>query len=205
MTFVEIPAGKHQLISLEYKENKQEESPYEVELTRPVYLSNRELTVAQFLAFVNDSNTPDAQKPQKWAGHAQNISPQADCPVQQINWFDSALYGNWLSRKEGLTPCYTATGKKLKLREAGDLEVDELVCDFAANGYRLPTEAEWEVGCRAGTLTPWSCGKSSVDLTSFAVLSANSDSRTWRSGAKLPNGFGLFDIHGNVFERCHDW
>ena len=190
----------------EFRELLQSKPP-EVELTRPVYLSNRELTVAQFLAFVNDPNTPAAQKPVKWEGHDKNISQTDDCPMQTINWFDSALYGNWLSRKEGLTPCYQTTGQKLKLKDYDnrEFEVDELVCDFAANGYRLPTEAEWEVSCRAETTAPWSCGRDDVELREFAVFNEHSRNQTSSGGTKLPNGWGLFDMHGNVFEWCHDW
>ena len=211
MTFVEIPAGKHQLVSLEYKENKTEENPYEVELTRPVYLSNRELTVAQFLAFASDPNTPANQKPQQWGPEweqsRKGVSPENDCPMQTINWFDSVLYCNWLSRKEGSTPCYTTTGKKMKMKDVQnrDVEVDEWLCDFTANGYRLPTDAEWEVSCRAGTTTAWSCGQDDVELREFAVFNVNSRNRTSVSGTKLPNGWGLFDTHGNVYEWCHDW
>ncbi len=207
MTFVEIPVGKYRIGDDSAQAELLQPKPPEVELTRPVYLGNRELTVAQFVAFVNDPNTPADQKPQKWEGHAANISPTDDCPVQQINWYDSALYCNWLSVKEGATPCYMQTGKKLKLKDFQnrDVEVDEWVCDFSATGYRLPTEAEWEVSCRAGTTTPWSCGKDDVELREFSVFLTNSRNRTSASGTKLPNGWGLFDTHGNVWEWCHDW
>ena len=160
---------------------------------------------------MNDPNTPADQKPlkwgQEWEQSGKGVSPENDCPIQTINWFDSALYCNWLSRKEGSTPCYTSTGNKLKVKDIQnrDVEVDEWLCDFTANGYRLPTEAEWEVSCRAGTTTAWSCGKDDVELREFAVFNVNSRNRTSASGTKLPNGWGLFDVHGNVFEWCHDW
>ena len=96
MTFVEIPAGKHSL------GNKPNESP-PVELTHAVYLSNRELTVAQFRAFVADTSTPEDQKPKKgsdgWDRWSKSVSPTDECPVQTISWLDSAMYCNWLSRK----------------------------------------------------------------------------------------------------------
>ncbi len=189
MTFVEIPSGKHLL-----GDERDADKTHEVELSRSVYLSNRELTVSQFQAFMKDGKTPASEKPEKWEGHHEKVSPESDCPVQQISWHDSVLYCNWLSGQEGLTPYYSASGKK-----------DESRGDFAANGYRLPTEAEWEVACRAGTTTTWSCGKYDVELREFAVFDINSRNRALVSGTKLPNDFGLFDIHGNVLEWCHDW
>ncbi|MFM9965195.1 MAG: protein kinase domain-containing protein [Planctomycetaceae bacterium] len=199
MTFVEVPNGKYRLG--EGKETS------DVELTRGVYLSNRELTVAQFRAFVDDPQTPASAKPDKWGGYSKGVSPTDDCPVQEISWFDAVLYCNWLSQKEGLTACYQATGKKVKVKDYRDLEyeVDDWQEDFAADGYRLPMEAEWEVACRAGTTTTWNCGTREEELKSFAVYSSNSNGRTQPSGTKLPNGFGLFDIHGNVLEWCNDW
>jgi tetratricopeptide (TPR) repeat protein len=72
----------------------------------------------------------------------------------------------------------------------------------SSNGYRLPTEAEWEYACRAGTTTTFSCGDDESLLNHYAVFSS---SRTELVGSKLPNGWGLFDVHGNVFEWCQDW
>ena len=175
-----------------------------VELTRTMFLSNREVSVAQFLAFVNDPNTPADQKPEKWEGHQKQFGPTDDCPVQQTNWFDAVLYCNWLSRKEGCSPCYQTTGKKLKLMnyDNTEYEAEDWQLQVEANGYRLPTEAEWEAACRARTTTGWSCGEDEVELPEFAVFFRQ---RTLPGGTKLPNGWGLFDAHGNVLEWCHDW
>ena len=110
-------------------------------------------------------------------------------PMYYVSWFEAVEFCNKLSRIEALTPAYTINGEKVTWNRN-------------ANGYRLPTEAEWEFACRAGTATPYSSGTSA---DSAGWYSGNSGNRPHPVGEKQANQWGLYDMHGNVTEWCWDW
>src|SRR5216683_6255453 len=110
-------------------------------------------------------------------------------PVEQVTWVQAAVYCNARSKAEGLSPCYNE---------------DTAACNFEADGYRLPTEAEWEYACRAGTDTGYSFDGDSRKLMEYAWFADNAGKKTHPVGQKNPNPWGLYDMHGNVAEWCND-
>ena len=138
------------------------------------YMDTREVTQQAYESLMQ-------KNPSKFKG--------PDRPVEQVDWYHAVLYCNMRSLKEGLKPCYDA---------------NSLACDFEADGYRLPTEAEWEYACRAGTQTKYSFGDDPARLKTFAWYKTNADRTTHPVGQKSPNPWGLYDMHGNVAEWCHD-
>jgi len=111
-------------------------------------------------------------------------------PIERVRWRDAKQYCNERSLLEGLKPCYND-------------KTPELDCDYSANGYRLPTEAEWEYGCRAGTDNAYDFGQPDK-LRQFAWFADNADEKTHPAGQKKPNRWGLADMYGNVSEWCED-
>jgi formylglycine-generating enzyme required for sulfatase activity len=111
-------------------------------------------------------------------------------PVERVRWRDAKQYCNERSRLEGLKPCY-------------DERTTDWDCDFSANGYRLPTEAEWEFAARAGIDGPFDFGQPDR-LRQYAWFSENAGEQSHPVGQKKPNRWGIYDLYGNVSEWCED-
>jgi len=141
-----------------------------------------------------------------------------DNPVQSVTWHEAILFANLLSVEQGLTRCYYKDASFTTPVVNGNHTSGSFYCDWNANGYRLPSEGEWEYFCRAGTTTPFwvaepnftSCsGYCSAGglpiLESAAWFCANDNGRSEPVASKLANPWGLYDVHGNVWEWCWDW
>lgn len=175
------------------KGREEDELQHTVEIDRSFAISMTEVTLAQYRQFEQDAGLKPISFPDGYA-------TADDCPMVGLDWFQAARFCRWLSEKEGLPEeemCYPPIAS---IKPGMTLASDFL----SRSGYRLPTEAEWEFACRAGTTSGRYFGQSTDLLGKYAWAFPASNKSTHPVASLKPNSLGLFDTLGNVSEWCHD-
>lgn len=155
------------------------------------YMSETLVTQKQYMYVLN-------KRPSKLVGEKR--------PVESVNWCEALIFCNTLSIMHNLTPCYSiGDTTDLSSFDMSSAVWKRIACNFAANGYRLPTEAEWEFAARGGFMGSAAAFAGSDDINAVAWYGENSDVSTHDVGTKAPNSLGLYDMCGNVAEWCWDY
>ena len=157
-------------------------------------MSKYDITQSQYQAITGNN-------PSNFSGNSDAV----DCPVEMATWYDAVEFCNKLSTHDGLTPVYAISDRTPST--GYPITSAAVSATWTNNGYRLPTEAQWEYACRAGTTSTYYWGEATDDTTvgQYAWFASNSSSTTHAVGQKLPNVWGLYDMAGNVWQWCWDW
>ncbi len=158
--------------------DEDEKPVHSVTISKDYYIGKFEVTQKEWIAQMGSN-------PSEFKGD--------NLPVEKVSWYDTVEFCNKLSNKEGLTPAYIIDGTNVTISSS-------------SNGYRLPTEAQWEFAARGGNLSRKFIYSGSNSVDEVAWYSANTiDERTQIVGSKKSNELGIYDMSGNVYEWCYDW
>jgi len=176
----------------------------EVTLTSGFFMGIHSVTQEQFYAVMGAN-------PSDFSSNPAEGEVQGRRPVETVNWYHAIAFANRLSIMLELDPVYYVSGINWETLTFADVPTtnnatwNAVTANWEASGFRLPTEAEWEFSARAGTNTQWSFGDTDADIDYYAWTSLNSNGMTREVGLLRPNAWGLYDMHGNVWDWVWDW
>jgi formylglycine-generating enzyme required for sulfatase activity len=188
---VEVEGGTFQMGSIG---GNADELPVHSVTLSPFNISKYEITQSQYMTVVG-------RNPSVHSTYADSAS----CPVEWVTWFEAVEFCNQVSERYGFEKVYTITNRNPAT--GYPITNATVIPNWENNGFRLPTEAEWEYSARAGATTNyyWGIASDNTTIGRYAWFDNNSGNRTRPVGQKLPNAWGLYDMVGNVFEMCWDW